>query len=491
VRIGRWTLVVAWLLLVGSLVRERISVGGGDPPERDASVAASGQGDRDDWMGLYMQGRKIGYTHHRLQKTPLGFEFSERSVLKIAVMGAAQTVRTASRGEMGADLSLQRFSISLDGGVASLAVRGEVEGNAVSLRLTTGGQKQEERFPLPGALYLPFSARSRLVATGLEPGRSLKVDVFDPSAMGSHPLELAVEGQALIDVGGEKVQAWLVRESFRGMGSRLWMDDTGTVLREEGPMGLVAVREDAVQALSGGWETEAAFDLTTAFAIPAGRQLDDARNLGHLAVRIGGLGHLRIAEDERQSYRGGVLHVVREDGADLGSYELPYAGERWREDLAATPFLQIDHPSVRGAVREALGDERDARRAAEKLRAWVFRSLDKVPTTSIPNAVQVLEMRSGDCNEHAVLLAALARAAGLPARVVAGAVYLDGVFLYHAWNEVWLGEGWVSVDAAMDQMPVDATHIELLSGGPEVHAELATLMGQLSIEVLPDQDPET
>jgi transglutaminase-like putative cysteine protease len=99
-------------------------------------------------------------------------------------------------------------------------------------------------------------------------------------------------------------------------------------------------------------------------------------------------------------------------------------------------------------------------------------------------------MRAGDCNEHAVLFAALARAAGLPARVVAGVVYLDGAFLYHAWNEVWLGDGWVSVDAALDQMPADATHIKLLTGGPETHATLAAVVGRLSIEVLADQDPK-
>ena len=91
---------------------------------------------------------------------------------------------------------------------------------------------------------------------------------------------------------------------------------------------------------------------------------------------------------------------------------------------------------------------------------------------SIPNALQVLETRAGDCNEHAVLFAALARAVGLPARVVAGVVYADGAFLYHAWDEVWLGSGWLSVDPTFDQMPVDATHVKLVEGGPETHAAL-------------------
>jgi hypothetical protein len=71
---------------------------------------------------------------------------------------------------------------------------------------------------------------------------------------------------------------------------------------------------------------------------------------------------------------------------------------------------------------------------------------------------------------------------------VAGIVYIDGVFLYHAWNEVWLGSGWVSVDAAYDQMPVDATHVKFVEGGPEAHVALIPLLGQLSIHLAAVRD---
>jgi transglutaminase-like putative cysteine protease len=78
-----------------------------------------------------------------------------------------------------------------------------------------------------------------------------------------------------------------------------------------------------------------------------------------------------------------------------------------------------------------------------------------------------------------VLLTALARAAGIPARVVAGAMYLDGGFYYHAWTELWLGR-WVSADAVFRQLPADATHVKLVEGGPERHAALAATVGRLA-----------
>ncbi len=49
---------------------------------------------------------------------------------------------------------------------------------------------------------------------------------------------------------------------------------------------------------------------------------------------------------------------------------------------------------------------------------------------SIPSALEVLEQRAGDCNEHTVLFTALARAAGIPCRVATGLAWSTGQFYY-------------------------------------------------------------
>ena len=80
---------------------------------------------------------------------------------------------------------------------------------------------------------------------------------------------------------------------------------------------------------------------------------------------------------------------------------------------------------------------------------------------SLPNAVEVFRNRVGDCNEFTVLYVALARALGLPARAIAGLVYLDGHFYYHAWPEVYAGR-WIMVDPVFGQVPADGAD----SGAP-------------------------
>jgi transglutaminase/protease-like cytokinesis protein 3 len=134
-------------------------------------------------------------------------------------------------------------------------------------------------------------------------------------------------------------------------------------------------------------------------------------------------------------------------------------------------------------VKKILGPEQDALHATRKLLDWTYTTLDKTPTIGMPTALEALESRKGDCNEHAVLFTALARAAGIPARVAAGVVYLDGAFYYHAWSEVWLGQ-WVAVDPTFGQLPADATHVKFIEGGPEQHLGLLKVIGQVGMEIV-------
>jgi transglutaminase-like putative cysteine protease len=102
---------------------------------------------------------------------------------------------------------------------------------------------------------------------------------------------------------------------------------------------------------------------------------------------------------------------------------------------------------------------------------------------SLPDAISTLENRVGDCNEHAVLLAALARAAGIPARIEAGLVYLKGRFYYHAWDLIYLGK-WVTADAVFGQLPADVSHLRLVAGSSEQQMDLMGVIGKIQLKVL-------
>jgi transglutaminase-like putative cysteine protease len=151
--------------------------------------------------------------------------------------------------------------------------------------------------------------------------------------------------------------------------------------------------------------------------------------------------------------------------------------------LDAEPLLETKSPEIVALARRLRGPEPDPRVVAERINRWVYDSLAKEINVGVPSALGTLRARVGDCNEHTQLYVALARAAGIPARVAAGLAYLDGKFYYHAWPEVWL-ERWVAVDPTFGQFPADASHLRFTVGGLGRQAELLRLMGALQIAVL-------
>ena len=113
----------------------------------------------------------------------------------------------------------------------------------------------------------------------------------------------------------------------------------------------------------------------------------------------------------------------------------------------------------------------------------MYETLKKEYSPAVSTAPDVLKTKSGDCGEHAVLLVALARAAGLPAREVVGLVYGEslGAFAYHAWAEVWLGR-WVALDPTFGQFPADPTHLAFAKGSLMAQTAVMGLVGKLRIE---------
>ena len=95
------------------------------------------------------------------------------------------------------------------------------------------------------------------------------------------------------------------------------------------------------------------------------------------------------------------------------------------DDLRPNSFIQSDDPLIVADAKKAAGDETDPWRVAVALERYVNREVTKKDfTQAFATAAEVAKSREGDCTEHAVFLAALARARGIPARVAIGLVYM-------------------------------------------------------------------
>jgi len=273
---------------------------------------------------------------------------------------------------------------------------------------------------------------------------------------------------------------------FKGARQEAWIGAGGELLLQKGLLGIRMEQTSRVEALNLAGLT-ASDDLTKTASVPLNRPLPNPTALQSLSVRIGG-GSVEAVDlaGGRQSYADGVLSIRKESLEGLAESLAPETlGRLETVFLRPEPLIQSDHEKIRTLAEHILSPApaADPLEKARRLIGWVQANIDKRPVVSMPDALSTLENRMGDCNEHAVLLAALARAAGIPARIEAGLVYLRGRMYYHAWNLLYLGR-WVTADALLGQLPADVTHIRLVTGSQQQQLDLVGIIGNVHIDVV-------
>ena len=134
------------------------------------------------------------------------------------------------------------------------------------------------------------------------------------------------------------------------------------------------------------------------------------------------------------------------------------------DDRQPNSFVQSDDSRIVAMAREAAPAEKDPWRTAVALEHYVHEKVAiKNYSQTFATAAEVARSLEGDCTEHAVLLAALLRARGLPARVVIGLVYVPNLqaFAFHMWTEVSIHDRWIGLDATLGQGGIGAGHLKL------------------------------
>ncbi|HWO00496.1 MAG TPA: transglutaminase domain-containing protein [Blastocatellia bacterium] len=150
--------------------------------------------------------------------------------------------------------------------------------------------------------------------------------------------------------------------------------------------------------------------------------------------------------------------------------QLPVTAVEFEPFVKAAGGISSRDPNVIARAKEIAADDRDAWSVARKLSDWTFKNL-KWKRVDNADAAQTLATREADCLEFSQLFVAMARALGLPARIVTGLAHTGGSFGGHAWVEVWVGE-WVELDPTWGTDFVDATHIKTVSSELGAYAAL-------------------
>jgi hypothetical protein len=523
---GRWAMaiLIAWALSLGWLFqRELFRTTGARLAEAALSVPPGAV-----YYRLDVGSQQVGFASSTVDTSGSTIRVEDLLVLDVPVLGALHRTTARSRATLSRTLRLQEVDATFDGDIGRFTARGTVTGDTLLTVLLVsrrgagvggGGRadSQYTRVPLKRPIVLPTLLPLRLAFGGdVKSGKTYAIRIFDPLLLAERDVAVTIAAESTLVVADsagydstamawipahfDTVRAFRIDQETDGVRTRAWIDGQGHVVRLTSPVGFTMQRSAFEIAYENFRRRDTARvarasaaprpgEIIATTAVAAGVRLQP-EPLAELRVRLSGADltgfDLGRGGRGRQQLRGDTLVVRRDSGAALvARYTLPATDTTLRTFLAPEPLIQSDNSRLRARARAIVGRDGDPARAAERLLRWVAAEVERQATVNMPSAVQVLVQRRGDCNELTVLYVAFARAVGLPARAVAGLVYLDGRFYYHAWPEVYLGgDNWVPVDPAFGQFPADAAHLRFTIGGLARQVELVRLVGRLKLEVL-------
>ena len=493
-----WVIAIltAWVLSLGWLVKREVF----RPTGARLAEAALAVPPGALFYRLDVGGQQMGYSSTTIDTLPSALRVETVFVLDVPALGKLHRTTARSTTMLSRALRLQSVVASFDGDIGRFETHGRVLGDTVfSVAIVSGQDSQMTRIPLKGPVTLPALLPLRLAFGGeLQSGRSYTARLFDPllvtgrdvTARVSAETTLVVSDSADIDSTTmtwvpehfDTVRAFRIDQEANGVTTHSWIDAQGRIVLTASEPGF-SMERAAFEIVYENFKHRDTARVARSSTAPGA---DAIVPLTALAAGVQASPtprqRLRLLRNERDT-----VEIVQASAIQAGAaaYRLPSQDTALARWLAPEPLIQSHDPRIAAQGRLIIGRERSPGRVAELLTHWVSRSLQRATSIepSAPSAVKVLETRRGDCNEAATLFVALARGAGLPARTVAGLIYLNGRFYYHAWAEVFLS-AWTAVDPTFDQLPADASRLPIVTGGLARQVELVPLIGRLQLEVL-------
>ncbi len=471
--------LLAALVLVGSMLV--------------APVLACAEPPQAQWFTVLLDGRKIG----SLQATRVvhGDQVTTRQSLNITLDRAGTPItlssdETSEETRSGRPLAFTSTS-KLSG--SDSHVQGHVQGDTMTVRSKDANGVREQTLAWPEGALLPEGLRLAALKAGRATNTQWAALAFQPASLSAIRVDTTIGARETVELptGSRRLLAIMQQLDYTdtAMRSRAWVDEDQTLYKLVMPMlGVDLTMLACDQPCATAPNQPASVFERTLVTIPGGldrAELDGARYL--LQSRDGrALPDLPQTGEQRVWRDANGLHVDIRRRA-VHSAESPPDGA----DSAANDWLQSDTEEIQALARRATSKDQDDAARMRTLEIFVRGFIsDKNLGVGYASALEVARNPQGDCTEHAVLLAALGRALGIPTRVVNGLAYAPGfaghdhVFVPHAWTQAWVDGSWQSFDAALNGF--DAGHLALSigDGDPWRFYQGIDILGRIDIKAI-------
>ncbi|MFV0442380.1 MAG: transglutaminase-like domain-containing protein [Planctomycetaceae bacterium] len=431
---------------------------------------------KETWQSIALRGQRIGYGHlvERRTEQPGGpiitTDMRLHTVMKR--FDGKLTLIIDQTVVENLDGTLRSFTFRMENPPASrMEMRGRVDGTTLELTTTTGGQSSTSQLTIPAGVKSPVYVDRMLEDSRLSQGESQTINLFDPQLGAAVTVKATGQGPADFQLpDGQQQQGTMAVVEYvtgiPGMSVDCYFDAQGqSVLNEAKLLGTTTWNVSREQALK---EIPADIDLGLAALVEVDK-IPDSDQLKSAIYRVsldGGLADNLIAASNLQNVERIDPDTIRLTVKSLrpGQTKPTDSSPPDAKYLAATAMARSDDEAIVKLATESAPADAASNEVATALETRVHKWLNrKNMSSNLASASEVVRSREGDCTEHAVLLTALLRARGIPARTAVGLVYWDQftAFAGHAWTEAWLDGEWIPLDATQAHGGIGADHIKL------------------------------
>ncbi len=375
-----------------------------------------------------------------------------------------------------------------------------------------GGREVTKTEPLPEGEWLTPRAVERYVNQHREAGDELITYRTIDLQNGLKPITATTKrtGKGTLESGGKSIDVtiWTSTTDVMPIDSIEKIDSAGKVVQQETTIPGLGKMESRLttKALAMSADDAPAPELLLQTFIKPEKPIEDSMHTVRAKLRV--------------TVKDGVMPALPSAGAqhfekdadgksailtiDINENQPASAEDIANKDyLTASPMVDSNDELIQKLAKRATARSNDEPEAsadvmkrAEALRRLVGKHISrKGMETAFASASETAKTRTGDCSEHGVLLAALLRADGIPARVATGLVYVDsfagheGIFGWHMWTQALIDGKWVDFDATLPRR-YNAVHVltstSSLNNGLVATdmASVVQLIGNLKIDVI-------
>ncbi len=450
----------------------------------------------ETWQAAYFEGIKVGHVHTLVTQDGVGDKARIHSlrtmtlVIKrygsVVALEIEQTCVESSTGKV--------FSLGLTqviGKSAKVTMKGKVEGKVVLLE--TSAEEAVRKAPWDDEVIGLYAQESIFQKKNSKAGDKVKLISYELLLPGTITIQSTVKDIETVDRletkqvdGKTKIvrtptkllrvdavpDAIKVGETEVKLPSKaIWLDSKLMPVREQfempglkTPLTMYTTTKDA--ALKEGVAPDRLPDWGLNISIPVKQTIDNPYRTTEAVYKI------TLAEKIPNVFTKDRRQEIREEKDNTFELVVKAVRAPGTNDKAKTPakeyyesnvYIDSDDTRIKNLTRAVVRKETDDWKKALLLEKWVHDNMKVSTALGFPTASQVAKDLEGDCRQHALLLAAMCRSAGVPSRTAIGLIYAreegrSPFFGFHMWVQVWVKGRWIALDAILGQGGVAATH---------------------------------